>query len=477
MLKNVLTIIFSLILTYSSLAQSSSERKIYVFSDSWVFSLEGGFTVGFTDYMKTKVDGSLRGGVEYYFSRTNENVFGLKLFGGGQRVAGSDERMSVNTKDGIRDPLPTNFITDMYILGLAASYSYSINDRYFPFVQLGVSYLYWINPQDENGKKLEGNLLKLYEKFAPAFDADFGVKIRFSDKIGISVSGGIHITSTDYLDDIATGNNNDFYYTGMIGITVSPFGPGDSDDDGIIDEYDACPNDAEDFDGFEDDDGCPDPDNDFDGIPDNEDNCPFSTEDFDGFADSDGCPDPDNDLDGILDVNDNCPDQPEDVDGYLDQDGCPDLDNDNDGIPDVDDQCPNQAETINGYEDQDGCPDQVRMASVKRITILGKDIFYDNTATVKPEGVSRLNEAFETINHEPNSKWRIEGHMDSQGSEQFIRKISYDRADAVLEFFTSHGLTADRFSIYGMSDDFPIADNTNEDGRNMNRRIEIIREN
>ncbi|MFP6684560.1 MAG: thrombospondin, partial [Polyangiaceae bacterium] len=48
----------------------------------------------------------------------------------------------------------------------------------------------------------------------------------------------------------------------------------DNDSDGILDVDDRCPNDPEDFDGFEDEDGCPDPDNDGDGIADVDDACP-----------------------------------------------------------------------------------------------------------------------------------------------------------------------------------------------------------
>ena len=66
-------------------------------------------------------------------------------------------------------------------------------------------------------------------------------------------------------------------------------------------------------------------DSDGDGIPDAVDRCPNSPEDKDGFEDEDGCPDPDNDKDGILDVNDKCPNQPETKNGYQDQDGCPDT--------------------------------------------------------------------------------------------------------------------------------------------------------
>jgi outer membrane protein W len=98
----------------------------------------------------------------------------------------------------------------------------------------------------------------------------------------------------------------------------------DPDKDGILGDADGCPNEAEDADGFQDDDGCPDTDNDGDGVLDASDACPGDAEDADGFKDEDGCPDPDNDGDGIADATDQCKDQAEDVDSFQDEDGCPD---------------------------------------------------------------------------------------------------------------------------------------------------------
>src|SRR5215813_3660857 len=82
----------------------------------------------------------------------------------------------------------------------------------------------------------------------------------------------------------------------------------DRDGDGKY--ADPCPTEPEDKDGFQDDDGCPDPDNDRDGIPDPNDKCPTEPEDKDGFEDEDGCPDKDNDKDGVLDAADKCPNEP-----------------------------------------------------------------------------------------------------------------------------------------------------------------------
>jgi hypothetical protein len=82
----------------------------------------------------------------------------------------------------------------------------------------------------------------------------------------------------------------------MAGLTLSTCIPsrarneriGDADGDGILDPDDRCPNDPEDFDQFEDEDGCPDLDNDHDGILDPADGCPNDPEDIDQFEDEDG---------------------------------------------------------------------------------------------------------------------------------------------------------------------------------------------
>ncbi|MDF3069205.1 MAG: uncharacterized protein K0R38_4806 [Polyangiaceae bacterium] len=163
----------------------------------------------------------------------------------------------------------------------------------------------------------------------------------------------------------------------------------DADQDGIEDEKDECAELAEDRDGFQDSDGCPDFDNDDDGVGDDTDKCPAEKEDSDGFEDEDGCldadddhdglpdatdacpreagkdsPDPkrrgcplkDRDVDGIYDADDKCPKKPEDRDGFEDADGCPDPDNDQDGIPDTDDACSEVAGMAREDAKQNGCP-------------------------------------------------------------------------------------------------------------------------
>ncbi len=66
-------------------------------------------------------------------------------------------------------------------------------------------------------------------------------------------------------------------------------------------------------------------DMDGDSLVNDVDQCPDEPEDRDGFQDDDGCPDPDNDRDGVLDRVDVCPNEPETMNGIEDEDGCPDT--------------------------------------------------------------------------------------------------------------------------------------------------------
>lgn len=98
-------------------------------------------------------------------------------------------------------------------------------------------------------------------------------------------------------------------------------------------------------------------DRDGDHVSDLKDKCPHEAEDWDGFQDGDGCPERDNDKDRVPDEQDLCPTVPEDADGFEDGDGCPDLDDDSDGVPDPVDRCRTEPEDADGVEDEDGCPE------------------------------------------------------------------------------------------------------------------------
>jgi len=286
---------------------------------------------------------------------------------------------------------------------------------------------------------------------------------------------------------------------------------GDRDGDGIKDDVDQCPDDPEDFDGYKDEDGCPDPDNDNDGIPDvddrcpnipedrdgdqdedgcpegndgdrdgdgivdSKDKCPDEPEDRDGFQDADGCPDPDNDQDGIPDKLDKCPNDPEDKDGFEDADGCPDPDNDHDGIPDVKDKCPNDPETYNGFEDEDGCPDKGSVIiQDNNIVILDKIQFAYNSAEILPASNKILDAVGITLAHHPEFVLlEVAGHADERGNDDYNLKLTQDRVNSVVRALIARGIDHSRVRSKGYGEYCPIDPGHNEAAWEQNRRVEF----
>jgi outer membrane protein OmpA-like peptidoglycan-associated protein len=335
-------------------------------------------------------------------------------------------------------------------------------------------------------------------------EAIAGIKLYLARNSFLSLGGGAGL-----LRKPETGANPDV--RAFIGIVFEP-NIGDRDGDGIKDDVDKCPDDPEDYDRFEDEDGCPEPDNDRDGILDEDDKCPNipedkdgfqdedgcpegnkndrdgdgilddvdkcpdDPEDFDQFQDEDGCPDPDNDQDGILDVDDLCPNDPEDKDGFEDEDGCPDLDNDKDRILDKDDKCPNEPETYNGFEDEDGCPDRGRVVVTDTsIEILDMVYFEYNKAIIKSESFPILDAVAATLQGNPSiALVEIQGHTDERGDDAYNLDLSDRRAAAVKTYLVEHGVDEKRLTSQGYGETQPVLREHNEKAWAKNRRVAFL---
>ncbi|MCW5806780.1 MAG: OmpA family protein [Deltaproteobacteria bacterium] len=317
--------------------------------------------------------------------------------------------------------------------------------------------------------------------------------------LAVLATGGISVrVSADVTANLMAGfgpvgaRGDDFrLMTGLVW-APQPLGqaaPGrnDRDGDGIPDGYDACPDDPEDKDGFEDEDGCPDLDNDRDGIPDRDDACPLEPEDKDGFEDGDGCPEPDNDKDGIPDNVDRCPDAPEDKDGFEDEDGCPDEDNDGDGIPDAVDKCPNDPETVNGFEDEDGCPDVRGTTGPEerndRIdTKAVKVTFGAGNATLTAPARTLLNQVAAIIKARKLTI-RVEVHVAlgtkatapaAVAAQQRKDKVlAQQRAKAVFDYLISQGVAVPQLQAVGIGSDRPLGSSKPDDL--VNERVDFIK--
>ena len=371
-------------------------------------------------------------------------------------------------------------------------------------VPFGVGVAYAIAPQkfDVVGEVFGAIPLGEHQGYQP-LEAIGGVKLYLARNSFLSLGAGRGLMP-------AKGANPDV--RAFIGIVFEP-NLGDRDGDGLKDDVDRCPDEPEDQDGFEDEDGCPDPDNDRDGIIDEDDRCPLipedkdgfededgcpegeqgdrdgdkildhldqcpdDPEDFDGFEDDDGCPDLDNDRDGIVDVDDLCPDDPEDRDGFEDEDGCPDLDNDKDRILDTDDKCPNQPETYNNVDDEDGCPDEDRgVTKLLRSEIITlKPINFElNKAVIKPDSYYILDAVVATMNGNPDvALIEVQGHTDEQGDDAYNLWLSDQRAAAVVTYLVKHGVEPRRLTSQGYGETQPKVRERSQRAYAINRRVEF----
>ncbi|MBK9034403.1 MAG: OmpA family protein [Myxococcales bacterium] len=308
---------------------------------------------------------------------------------------------------------------------------------------------------------------------------------------GLNYRVNPHVTATAAATYGITGARGDDFSV-LVGAVWSPqpasearVGRGDKDGDGIPDVSDACVEDSEDNDGFQDDDGCPDLDNDGDGVVDANDQCTEEPEDRDGYQDDDGCPERDNDGDGIQDIADRCPDDAEDIDGFDDGDGCSDEDNDGDGFADKNDKCPDDPETVNGVDDDDGCPD-VRtqtgpVEAVDRIDLRGNKIEFSGTA-LTPASKVILGQVAAIVRDKKLSV-RIEVHVALGTKSKNARTIASQkkkdkdqagkRGQAVLEYLVTQGVPVAQIQAVGLGSDRPLGASLPTDA--INDRVDFIK--
>jgi OOP family OmpA-OmpF porin len=338
-------------------------------------------------------------------------------------------------------------------------------------------------------------------------NAGLGFNVMFTEKFGINYNLNWAYTNHDKRDNISNGKNDQFMIH-SIGI-VLPIGQIiDTDEDGVIDSRDKCPNTPagvsvdlfgcpldRDGDGVADyQDACPDvkglpsmkgcPDTDGDGITDADDACPTVK----GVASANGCPDADGD--GIQDSEDACPK----VKGIASMKGCPDTDGD--GITDAEDKCP----TVKGTKEFEGCPDtdgdgipdnldkcpkvagvvanngcpEIKAETQKVFDQALKGVQFETSkAIIKTTSYGILDNVAKIMKDNPSYNLDINGHTDSQGDDAKNMALSKERAASVKQYLVDKGVEASRMASYGFGEEQPKATNETAAGRAENRRVEF----
>jgi OOP family OmpA-OmpF porin len=376
-----------------------------------------------------------------------ENGFAL----GGRLTWSLIPRLSVEVELSASPTHTRDGATSMWVFGYRANLlGYLLSEgRARPFVLVGVGAL----------SSVVRHETVIENDTDPMMHAGVGAKFVMDETWGIRIDGRLLLPPAIASDLVSTGGETKFggpdfellvgAYVALgvapkpVPLVVEPPPPPvdeDTDDDGWLDKNDKCPNEAEDKDGFE---------------------------------DTDGCPEIDNDADGIVDQDDKCPMEAEDKDGFEDDDGCPDGDNDVDGIPDADDRCPNEPETKNGFEDEDGCPDDLP-AEVKEIVGPVKGIaFAAKQAKLLRSSSAILDQIVDVMANHPAIRIEISGHTDDRGDPEANKELSAQRAQAVKDYLVEKGIVPERLQVVGVGSERPVADNNTAAGRVENRRIEL----
>ena len=109
------------------------------------------------------------------------------------------------------------------------------------------------------------------------------------------------------------------------------------------------------------------------------------------------------------------------------------------------------------------------------LIILGAELLFEtNKSTLRSEHFATLNSIVVYLRSHPERMVTISGHTDTSGSEAHNLNLSKQRADVVAEYLVSNGVDIDRVDTSGLGSSRPIAENTNDEGRKKNRRVELL---
>lgn len=115
-----------------------------------------------------------------------------------------------------------------------------------------------------------------------------------------------------------------------------------------------------------------------------------------------------------------------------------------------------------------------------RLSSQGKIITYAITfetgkADLKPESMTEINRIAKLMNEQSDLKFEVQGHCDNQGSDKVNDPLSQKRAEAIVAALVKQGINASRLTAVGKGRHSPIADNSTDEGRAKNRRVEFVK--
>lgn len=133
------------------------------------------------------------------------------------------------------------------------------------------------------------------------------------------------------------------------------------------------------------------------------------------------------------------------------------------------------------FRDELATEQRNREIEVKRVQndtiqlVLNNEVSFDyDSSRIKPSFHSTLNKMSQVLEKYPNTRITIVGHTDSRGSESYNQSLSEKRSAAVKSYLSQQGVDAYRIDTEGRGESEPRANNINEEGRSLNRRVEVF---
>jgi outer membrane protein OmpA-like peptidoglycan-associated protein len=108
------------------------------------------------------------------------------------------------------------------------------------------------------------------------------------------------------------------------------------------------------------------------------------------------------------------------------------------------------------------------------VLTMGDVLFAFDKATLSPEAFRNVDKLADFLRKHPNRSVLIEGHTDSVGSDEYNLDLSGKRADAVKNALVAKGVGEERITPKGYGKKYPVASNNTSDGRQLNRRVEVV---
>lgn len=121
-------------------------------------------------------------------------------------------------------------------------------------------------------------------------------------------------------------------------------------------------------------------------------------------------------------------------------------------------------------------PKEMKAAIDKDDRVILYDILFDyDKATLLQSSSKQLQHVVTLLLDNPELKMEVQGHTDSKGGDEYNLELSQRRAETVVAYLRLFGIVEDRLRPKGYGETKPVASNDSEDGRAMNRRVELVR--